>query len=468
MHMHMMNTKTNRSVVNMQLTRKMYTVSALNLTLAFLLSLSLRTISSVDAAFISSSTTSTTNKGLSSRTNNKIYTNREYGGANRGFFRAGGGFHIMMLSDDGQLELDSGGDTPDAKPPVQQVGHDYLPPADAGPISPLCKLTEGQIHYLITKRGQCKKARNFQEADKILDGLTRSGVYLHDKRKEWRADGINSFGRVRYVRRGHTTLSEEALAIVASMVEQRSDAKRNGEFHRSDELTEALKNTYGVKVNDKEREWSILSSINVNPDDDVIIDLYAPSPLAPQDSPTHTMDDEAKEFIQKRVTDRVMARKRKEYDMADLIRDELKNDYSVVIDDRTKEWKVVTSDEEAFVREAKASQRSASVREKVEATRDVVEDREDVVQVQKTSGDKVEEVFEAAFPVEEGEAASVSVDEAEAVPAVAEENDDDVLNESHLATLTIVALKEKLRAAGLPVSGKKAELIERLVNSSIS
>jgi hypothetical protein len=401
----------------------MCTVSALNLTLVLafplILSLSLRTISSVDAAFISSSTTSTTNKN--------IYKNREYGGANRGFFHFRGGLHIMMLSDDGQLELelDSGGDG---------HGHDYRPAADAGPISPLCKLTEDQIHYLIVKRGQCKKARNFEEADEILNRLVLSEVYLHDKRKEWRADGINSFGRARYVRRGHTTLSEEDLAIVASMVEQRSDAKRKGVFQRSDELTEALKTTYGVKVNDKKREWSILShsSINVNPDDDsnnadsddtVIIDLYAPSPLAPQDSPTHTMDDEAKEWIQKRVTDRAMARKRKEYDMADLIRDELKNDYSVVIDDRTKEWKVVTSEEEAFVREAQA---------------------------------------------QVGEAASVSVDEAEAVPAVPEENDDDVLNESHLATLTIVVLKEKLRAAGLPVSGKKAGLIERLVNSSIS
>jgi hypothetical protein len=33
-----------------------------------------------------------------------------------------------------------------------------------------------------------------------------------------------------------------------------------------------------------------------------------------------------------------------------------------------------------------------------------------------------------------------------------------------LKSLTVVDLKERLRAAGLPVSGKKGELIERLVN----
>jgi hypothetical protein len=45
-------------------------------------------------------------------------------------------------------------------------------------------------------------------------------------------------------------------------------------------------------------------------------------------------------------------------------------------------------------------------------------------------------------------------------------NDKDALHEesSDLSTLTVVVLKEKLRKAGLPVSGRKAELVERLIN----
>eukprot|EP00978_Attheya_sp_CCMP212_P013338 scaffold33521_cov31-Attheya_sp.AAC.1 len=41
-----------------------------------------------------------------------------------------------------------------------------------------------------------------------------------------------------------------------------------------------------------------------------------------------------------------------------------------------------------------------------------------------------------------------------AAPAAPKEQE----TESHLMTLTMVVLKEKLRAAGLPISGKKAEL----------
>ena len=44
-----------------------------------------------------------------------------------------------------------------------------------------------------------------------------------------------------------------------------------------------------------------------------------------------------------------------------------------------------------------------------------------------------------------------------------EDSDDDQLSEDELSKLTIPALKEKLKDAGLPVSGKKAELIARLL-----
>ena len=37
-----------------------------------------------------------------------------------------------------------------------------------------------------------------------------------------------------------------------------------------------------------------------------------------------------------------------------------------------------------------------------------------------------------------------------------------------LSALTVVVLKEKLRNAGLPVSGKKAELIARLIHNNAS
>ena len=40
-----------------------------------------------------------------------------------------------------------------------------------------------------------------------------------------------------------------------------------------------------------------------------------------------------------------------------------------------------------------------------------------------------------------------------------------MLSSEDLSAFTVVQLKEKLRTAGLPVSGRKAELIERLSNA---
>jgi len=49
--------------------------------------------------------------------------------------------------------------------------------------------------------------------------------------------------------------------------------------------------------------------------------------------------------------------------------------------------------------------------------------------------------------------------------AVADESPP-VLSKEELSSLTVAELKEKLRASGLRVSGKKAELIERLLNGA--
>ena len=45
----------------------------------------------------------------------------------------------------------------------------------------------------------------------------------------------------------------------------------------------------------------------------------------------------------------------------------------------------------------------------------------------------------------------------------AEEEENESFSEEELSKLTVPVLKEKLKEAGLPVSGKKAELISRLL-----
>lgn len=334
----------------------------------------------------------------------------------------------------------------------------YQLPSDAGPIASTCKLTEEQIHFLIAKRSECKSARNFAEADRILDGLVKAGVFLHDNRKEWRADGNNHFGRTNdhrhreYVRRGGDHgLSEDTITEIAGVVELRAQAKRKKDFLSSDELSKKLKTKYGVHMNDKQREWS-LSFVN-SEEEEGLTSVYVPSPIAPLDGPTHTMDEESKALIQKRLTDRLVARRSRDYALADFIRDKLQEEYSVVIDDRTREWKIATGEEDdSFVKEAQASQRSAFVRENKSV--DPIEDG--------SSTSEVDAAFSEIFddiPMEDDKPTFVVEEAAPAAPLEQE-------TESQLMTLTIPVLKEKLRDAGLPVSGKKAELVERLLETS--
>jgi len=311
----------------------------------------------------------------------------------------------------------------------------YQLPPDAGPIASTCQYTEEEIHFLIAKRSECKSTRNFADADRILEGLKKEGVYLHDKRKEWRADGNNHFGKTnedrdrKYVRRGGAhELSEDALNEISGVVESRAKAKRIRDFRSYNELGDTLLTKYGVHVNDKKREWSLSF---VESEEQEVISVYVPSPVAPLDDPTHTMDEESKALIQKRLTDRLMARRNRDYALADFIKEKLQEEYSVVIDDRTREWKIATS--------VKSS--------------DLLKEGSQTVM-----GDTTLEISADSL-IESDDA--THADE-KAAPEAPKEQE----TESHLMTLTMVVLKEKLRDAGLPVSGKKAELVERLLDTS--
>ena len=111
------------------------------------------------------------------------------------------------------------------------------------------------------------------------------------------------------------------------------------------------------------------------------------------------------------VAERSSAKIAGEYDTADAIRDRLRNEFGVSVDDRVREWVV-------------DSQPAAAP---------VVVDEPFVV---------------VDAPTEEPAAA------AEEAPAGGQ-------SEAELSALTVPALKDLCRAAGLKVGGKKAELVER-------
>lgn len=324
--------------------------------------------------------------------------------------------------------------------------HGYVLEPNAGSIHPKCRLTENQIHILISKRQRCKRSRQYEDADKILAALNQCGVFLHDKRGEWRADGKNHFGRRSvYVRRGSTygLLSEDDIIAVSRMVEDRSYAKKRGEFHISDKLSHILKTKYRVQVDDKNREWSVENIVEESESGKMIIaGDYVPSPLCKLDDPTHTMDEESKMLIAQMLAERSSYRKKRDYATADKILDEVMTQYSVVVDDRTKEWKVVLGDDfedDRFVKGALLSQRSAFVR----SGKKTIEDDNKTNASLSGRGDNI---------------TSTEIEEEVASSAIQKTLD--------FESMTVVELKQQLREAGLPVSGKKAELILRLSSAS--
>lgn len=97
------------------------------------------------------------------------------------------------------------GETPKA------VGHDYIRIGD--PTDPsICHLEEDEIHKLIRERVQCRRARDFQQADEIRERLRQNGVDIDDKSKKWRADGKEAY-KLGIPRFGNCQSIEEAVEI---------------------------------------------------------------------------------------------------------------------------------------------------------------------------------------------------------------------------------------------------------------
>lgn len=289
--------------------------------------------------------------------------------------------------------------------------------------------TEDQEHIQaqVEARHQAKRDRNFDLADSIREELQDEyDVMINDKIKLWSVGG--DFGTDggpkkpgwNYTRRGGGNLSEDQVQQVQSLLKDRFQAKREKDYQGADDIQQQLFEDCNVLVDDKNSEWHVDS------------DEYVPA-----GSNALGLPSEQIEAISAKVQKRIECKKQKDYEMADVIRDELKDGFGVLIDDRTKEWRQVDGsslDDQEFVKEAAQSQSSAFQRTQQQDDSYAEEDNDP------------EEQVEAAAVGMSSSSSSVSAEE--------------------LSSLTVAALKEQLRGAGLPVSGKKAELVERLVSAA--
>jgi hypothetical protein len=210
---------------------------------------------------------------------------------------------------------------------------------------------------------------------------------------------------------------------------KRSEAKLNGAYDLADTIRDALRDKYNVAVDDRSLQWHIRSAGYVR----------SQNSGALADEPNGDFSNEEGSIassIDQKVADRLAAKLEQDFESADAIREELWEVYSVEIDDRLKEWTAISSNKNL----------QQDYFDDVEAPNDTsVNGAEDIVD---------EEVDDAESEIP---------DEEEVEEVVMESNSD--VDEEELKSLTVPLLKERLREAGLPVSGKKAELIERLISA---
>ena len=270
---------------------------------------------------------------------------------------------------------------------------------------------EEYVQQQVDERSEAKRDRDFATADDIREFLmAKFDVNIEDKMKLWSVGGVfTEMGsraqtpRGQYTRRGGGDLSDDDLETINNMLAERYQAKRDREFDVADDIRDNMMRTYNIRIDDKSAEWHVDS------------DEYVCANRG-------NLTDEDVAHIDEQLVQRYAAKRDRYYEEADAIRDDLRERFGLEIDDRTKEWRV-----EGVVAYNRA---------------------------ETTSNEMVSEVVEAE---EVGEIDEDVEEEAEAPESTVSESEED------LEKLTVPVLKEKLKVAGLPVSGKKAELIARLL-----
>lgn len=314
---------------------------------------------------------------------------------------------------------------------------DLLTPAD-----------EVYVQTRINERQEAKNVGDYDTADSIRDELLADfDIVIHDKLRKWSVGGDfgdelpKRFGE--YTRRGGGDLSDDDVATIKSMVKQRVRAKKDRNFDVADEIKDLLRDTYQVIIDDRSREWRVDSY------------EYVQSPVGPG---ARELNEEEIAIIQAKLVERAAMKRERDYEAADAIRDELLDTFSVMIDDRTKEWKTVEVNGadfgDKFIADAKKSQTSPFKSKQLDNELD----------------DALIAIFESGADGDSKDSSTSIelVDGSEDPDVDGSEDPDDAdisstMSRDDLMSLKVVDLKEKLREAGKPVSGNKTELVDRLL-----
>ena len=346
---------------------------------------------------------------------------------------------------------------------------------------PISQEDEAYVADLIEKRMEAKRIKNYETADGIKEELLNMmNVHIDDSLRSWSVGG--NFGDNRRYFDGEEyffvgdsdKVEPKTLGIIKKAIAKRSEYKRHRNYDEADNIRDRLRETFGISVDDKrkcyyfEKEFQVKKEkpmgqkTRANIIDDSkndhkeipwgdemedeygeeggtfveetstdgsekvpmlvpVVDSYAKA--SGSDTSKLSAEDEA--YISQRLSRRVEAWNERDFDTANAIEVELAMGFNVGIDDELGQWSVGAAAGAAAAGAAEGSGSGGSTRT-VTST--------------------------------ENEKASVLGDDATGTGTCTctEER-------STLESLTIPVLKEKLRERGLKVSGKKGDLIDRLL-----
>jgi len=318
----------------------------------------------------------------------------------------------------------------------------------ASAISPECKLTAQGIEDLIRKRNQARRARNFSLADKLLSDLNDNNVILDDKKKLWRADG-ESFGgdNGRAYRKAPNSkpVSNEDEAYVCAKLEERADAKRRKDYMVADDILDELRFLMNVTVDDQKMTWRVTDPFKT---------LYTYGGQRMQNVPKESLKQ-----IEQLVRERADAKKTKKYRRADEILEDLKIHFGVRVDDNKKAWYFIQKSKEE---RTALNDRKETAKKNIDGKRKKKKSKAEVSDWSVLKTDNA--VPEAASVEDSGEVMPEGIAIQKLIQSSGTESRSlEHKNKSELEALTIPRLKDMLRDSGLAVSGRKAELVDRLL-----
>lgn len=327
--------------------------------------------------------------------------------------------------------------------------------SDSGPNE--SPFSSEEIVDLLAKRRTAQQTRDYEFADSVRNTLKANGVYVDDGQKEFRWDGLayRQRGRAcggerenRQSRIGRSdesswglrrsehslALDDDSMRTVEDLLAQRSDARSSRNYAASDAIRDELFERFDIRIDDALRKWSAGGDFGAG-DDHWTKTAREPLVGYSRSDASAPLPPSEERYIQRRVDERMRAKRTRNYELCDAIRDELYSEYDVTIHDKMNLWSAGGD----FGEGISWNHNINLVKEKVA--------RED------EDGDDFH-----SQDLEDGAADARS-------RAAAARGRESAMSPSRerLERLTVVQLKDELRGAGLTIGGTKAKLIDRLL-----